>query len=116
MGSRRRVWVTVRRAAVDTSRVVGTAGTMRTVGAMGAAGVAIAILAAGCSYSPNPSSVPSHLKTVAIPMFENRTTEPSLEQEVTQAVVDRFVKDNHLRVVSEGDADALITGAVSGYR
>jgi hypothetical protein len=79
--------------------------------------VAIALLVslAGCSYSPNPALFPPHLKTLAVPVFENRTTEPNLDQEVTQAVVNRFVANNRLRVVSEGEADLVVSGAVVGY-
>ena len=60
--------------------------------------------------------LPPHLKTVAIPVFENGTTEYTLEQDVTNAVVDRFVKDNHLRVVDERSANAVIRGKLIGYK
>jgi len=53
---------------------------------------------------------------VAIPVFENGTTEYTLEQDVTNAVVDRFVKDNHLRVVDERSANAVIRGKLIGYK
>ena len=72
--------------------------------------------AAGCSYSPNPGLFPSHLKTIAVPVFQNRTTQPALEEEITQAVVTRFIRDSKLRVVAEDQADLVITGAVSEYR
>jgi hypothetical protein len=60
--------------------------------------MALALAAGGCSYSPSPSLFPTHLKTLAVPILKNETTEPNLEQEVTQAIVDRFVQDNKLRV------------------
>ncbi len=69
----------------------------------------------GCSYSPNPANFPVHLRTIAVPVLQNRTTQPGLESEVTEAVVDRFVRDNNLRVVGENEADLLITGAITGY-
>ena len=53
---------------------------------------------------------------MAIPVFENATTEYTLEQDVTNAVVDRFVKDNHLRVVDERSANAVIRGKLIGYK
>jgi hypothetical protein len=56
------------------------------------------------------------LKTVAIPVFENATTEYTLEQDVTNAVIERFVKDNHLRVVDERSANAVIRGKLTGYK
>jgi hypothetical protein len=77
----------------------------------------VILLCAGCGiYSTTPGNLPGHIKTVAIPTFENLTTEVGLDQEVSQAVMDRFVADNNLRVVDEGDADAVITGAVIAYK
>lgn len=73
------------------------------------------VLAAGCSYSPSPAMFPAHLKTLAVPVLRNGTTEPNLEQEVTEAIVNRFVQNNKLRVVSESDADLVLTGAVVKY-
>ena len=74
------------------------------------------LLAAGCSYSPNPALFPTHLKTIAVPVFQNRTTQPALEEEVTTAVVNRFIRDSKLRVVSEDQADLVITGGISAYK
>ena len=70
----------------------------------------------GCGYTSSPALLPTHLKTVAIPTFVNGTTEVGLEQEITQAVIDAFVKDNHLRVVDEKSANALLVGKVTAYR
>ena len=53
---------------------------------------------------------------MAIPVFENATTEYTLEQEVTAAVVDRFVRDNHLRIVDERSANCVIRGKLIGYK
>jgi len=53
---------------------------------------------------------------VAIPVFENTTTEYTLELDLTNAVIDRFVKDNHLRVVDERSANAVIHGKLTGYK
>ena len=76
----------------------------------------MAVAAGSCAYSTSTASLPPHLKTVAIPIFENGTTEYTLEQDITTAVVRRFVEDNHLRVVDEGAADAVVHGKVVYYR
>jgi hypothetical protein len=52
---------------------------------------------------------------VAIPVFVNATSEPNLEQEVTQAVTGEFVRDNSLKVVPEGRADSGLYGRVIRY-
>jgi hypothetical protein len=70
----------------------------------------------GCAYSASPSLLPAHLKTVAIPVFENQTSEYTLEQEITDAVIQRFVQDNHLKVVDERVANSVIRGRITLYR
>ena len=60
--------------------------------------------------------MPAHLKSIAIPLFENETSEYTLEQDVTDAVVKRFVTDNHLRIVDEKSADCVVKGKITDYR
>jgi len=73
-------------------------------------------LLSGCGYTTSPALLPSHLKTVAIPVFENGTTEYTLEQDITTAVVDDFVRDNHLKVVDEKSANCVVSGKVTSYK
>ncbi len=84
-----------------------------TLAAIAAAGV---LSGTGCGYTASPALLPQHLKTVAIPVFENGTPEAALEQELTDAVVQRFVKDNHLKIVDEKSANAVIRGKVTQYK
>lgn len=88
---------------------------MRWSAPAGAALIA-AILPAGCGYTTSTALLPSHLKTIAIPVFENGTPEYALEQEITQVVIDRFVRDNHLKVVDERTANAVLRGRITQYR
>lgn len=83
---------------------------------LAAALVTMALTAASCAYTTSTALLPSHLKTVAIPVFENGTTEYTLEQDVTEAVIARFVADNHLKVVDEKSADAVIKGRLILYK
>ncbi len=71
---------------------------------------------AGCAYTASPALLPPHLKSVAIPVFENQTGEYTLEQDVTDAVVRRFVSDNHLRIVDSRTADCIVQGTLRSYR
>ncbi|MGH7729898.1 MAG: LptE family protein [Candidatus Eiseniibacteriota bacterium] len=84
--------------------------------ALGAALAAAAVAAVSCAYTTSTALLPSHLKTVAVPVFENATTEYTLEQEVTDAVIARFVADNHLKVVDERSANAVVKGRITAYR
>lgn len=70
---------------------------------------------AGCGYSLR-GNLPSHIKTIAIPVFVNKTQEPAVENFITQAVVDAFVTSGQLKVVVPEDADAILEGEIVGYR
>ena len=77
---------------------------------------ALALATGSCAYGTSTALLPSHLKTVAIPTFANATAEYSLQQEITDAVIARFVQDNHLRVVDEHSADAVVRGKLLAYK
>ena len=74
------------------------------------------MMVAGCGYTASPALLPSHLKSIAIPLFENETSEYTLEQDITDAAVKVFVTDNHLRIVDEKTADCVVKGKVTQYR
>lgn len=73
-----------------------------------------AVLLAGCGYSFR-GNLPDHVKTVAVPVFGNKTPEPAIENFLTQAVVEAFATNGRLRVVTPEDADAILEGEVVGY-
>lgn len=83
---------------------------------MPAALTAAGLFLASCAYTTSPALLPSHLKSVAIPTFENGTTEYTLDQEITQAVVQRFVRDNHLKVVDEKSASCVVRAKITQYK
>ncbi len=76
--------------------------------------VLLSLLAGGCGYSLR-GNLPGHIKTVAVPIFTNRTAEPAVENMLTRAVVDALSTDGRLRVVKPEEADALLEGEVVGY-
>jgi hypothetical protein len=57
-------------------------------------------------------SLPSHVKRVAVPMFENNTSFNAVNQDLTNKLVDEFVSDNTLEVTSESKADIVISGTI----
>ena len=71
-------------------------------------------LLAGCGYSLH-GNLPDHVRTVAVPVFTNRTAEPAIESFLTQAVVEAFARNGRLRVVNAAQADAVLEGEVVGY-
>ena len=79
------------------------------------ASILLAASGPGCGYTVR-SALPSHLKTLAIPVFVNNTVEFALADDITQAMVAGFLADRHLRIVQERDADAVLRGTVAAYR
>jgi len=69
----------------------------------------------GCGYSFR-GNLPDHIKTVAVPVFVNRTQEPAVENAITRAVIDAFVTSGRLRVVRLEEADSVLEGEIVGYR
>jgi outer membrane lipopolysaccharide assembly protein LptE/RlpB len=74
----------------------------------------LAVGVAGCGYSFR-GNLPDHIKTVAVPVFTNKTAEPGVETLLTSAVVEAFATNGRLRVVKPEDADAILDGDVVGY-
>jgi hypothetical protein len=68
----------------------------------------------GCGiYSFSGSTLPSHIKTVEIPIFENTTLEPGIEDDVTSELSNELLK-SQLRPANR-DADATISGSITRY-
>lgn len=72
-------------------------------------------LAAGCGYSFSGSSLPSYIGTIAIPVFENKSLDATIADEVTTGISDRFMSDNRLKIAREAHADCILEGKVSMY-
>jgi outer membrane lipopolysaccharide assembly protein LptE/RlpB len=70
----------------------------------------------GCGYTlVGQGSLPKHIKTIAIPVFENETLEEGIEEVITQAIIDVYVRGGKVRLVSETEADAILRGKIRSY-
>jgi lipopolysaccharide assembly LptE-like protein len=76
--------------------------------------VVAALLAGGCGYTVG-GTLPSHIQTIAVPIFRNSTREPAVESLITRAVVEAFSTNGRLRVVGSSQADAVLDGEITGY-
>lgn len=68
----------------------------------------------GCLYSFTGASVPSHLKTVAVPLLDDQSGfgEPNLREKFTTTLIDLFINDNTLEIADRNVADAILEGAI----
>jgi hypothetical protein len=60
-------------------------------------------------------NLPDASTKVAIPDFENKTSEPGIDTTLTQKVVQNFLIDGRLQVTPKEKADELLQGTVERY-
>jgi hypothetical protein len=73
--------------------------------------VVVALVASCGFYSFSPGSA-SHIKTIAIPLFEDRTAEFGIREQFTEALVQEFTRDNTLRIAERHAADSVLEGVI----
>ncbi len=75
----------------------------------------VCFLLFGSCYSFTGASVAPHLKTVAIPLFEDVSGfgEPGLREKFTQKVIEQFRNDNNLELGERLTADSILEGTIS---
>ena len=63
-----------------------------------------------CSYSFTGASVPQHLKTIAIPVAEDRSPAaiPGVREILTDDLIQKFIDDNSLQVTERTTANAIL--------
>lgn len=63
-----------------------------------------------CMYSFTGASVPEHLKTIAIPIADDRSggAEPGLREMLTEVLTQKFIDDNTLQVTDKTSAHSVL--------
>ena len=62
----------------------------------------------GCAYYSTSSGLIGGIRSVAIPVAENETSEFGIAELMTERIDDAFTRDGQLRVVDEESADAVL--------
>jgi hypothetical protein len=72
------------------------------------------IILQSCSYSFTGSSVPSHLKTISIPVFSDKSGsgEFDLNRKLTNQLIQKFIDDNTLLVSDRLNSDSFLDGTI----
>ena len=87
--------------------------TGRRLGLGGGTLLAVAVLVTACGpYSFSGSALPSYIKTVAVPIFEDRTAEFGIKEALTDAIIERITQDNTLKISDRRRADSVLDGTV----
>lgn len=76
-------------------------------------GFSLLVVLSGCWYYSFSGSLPSHLNTIAIPLFDDRTAYPNIRENLSNKVIDSFIADNRLKITNEDMADLLLTGTIN---
>jgi hypothetical protein len=76
---------------------------------------ALALAGCGVYTFSGGGGLPGHIKSIAILPFENRTTQFTLTQELTQALQDEVPGRLGLKPADETTADAVLRGTIMRY-
>ncbi|MBL7014117.1 MAG: hypothetical protein ISR83_06825 [Candidatus Marinimicrobia bacterium] len=72
----------------------------------------ISLILPSCMFYSMAGSIPSHIKTIAIPLLENETAEFGVAEDITDGLIQEFTLENILRVVSINSAHSALQGKV----
>ncbi len=77
----------------------------------------LCFLFSGCGYHlvGTGNTLPPHLKTIFIPVFENSSSQPEIHRELTSAIVQSFITDGRLKVAKKNNADMVVNGNLIYY-
>lgn len=75
--------------------------------------VSLTVLISACGYYSFKGALPSHLKTIAIPLFDDRTPNAGVRENLTDMLTDAFIEDNSLLIVDESKADLILNGSIN---
>ena len=77
--------------------------------------VSVALALTGCFYGFAGGGLPSHVHSVAIIPFENRTPSPELQRELTESLRKELHDRLGLRDATEARANAVVRGTIQRY-
>jgi|SRR3989338_570403 len=75
------------------------------------------LLITSCGYSlvGKGTSLPQNIKSISIPIFQNKSGEPNIEFEITNRIRDGFIEDGRLKMTGDGDSDLVLNGDIIKY-
>ncbi|MFW6172260.1 MAG: LptE family protein [Elusimicrobiota bacterium] len=77
--------------------------------------ILLQLMIIGCGVYEPMEIVPDHIQTIRIVPFKNETQEMGLSSELTEEVINEFIKDGRLTVVNSDKADSILKGTIIEY-
>lgn len=81
-------------------------------------GLVLLLLLAGCGYRlyGTGTALPPHLKTLAVPVFNNTSSEPTIHRQLTDTIRRAFLTDGRIKLVDDPKkANLLLRGTLDFY-
>ncbi len=73
-------------------------------------------LACGCAHYSTSASGGGAYRSVAIPLIDNESLEPGLQQAMTDTLIQTFVTNGAMRVLDEDQAQLVLKGTITQVR
>jgi len=70
------------------------------------------VILTSCGYYSFKGALPSHIQSIAIPIFVDRSGYPGILEKATDGVIESFISDNTLKVVDESKADIILNATI----
>ncbi len=79
--------------------------------------IIIIILLIGCGYTlvGTGKSLPTNIKTISVPVFQNNTQRVEIEKIVTSAITNELIRRGVKVIESEESADAILKGEIASF-
>ena len=78
-----------------------------------------ALAAQACGYAlvgRGGGAIPPEIKKIGVPLFQDQTGKGTIDQKVTQKVIDELLRRGHVEVLQQRDGvDALVEGTLTSY-
>lgn len=74
--------------------------------------VTLLIYFSSCYYYSLAGSIPNHIKSVHIPLFENQTSEFDLAEDITDSIIEQFNQTGLLKIEDQANSSSVIRGTI----
>jgi len=74
--------------------------------------ILISCIVLQCAHYSFSGSMAPHIKTVAVPLFEDNTAEFNVKEQFTDVLIEEFTRDNTLKIADRRRADSVLEGVI----